>query len=112
MRAWSKAGLSGALDVMRDGEELVKGLDAVSLGAAQRPCLVVLDSVVKPLSTTEICAAIDKLPKHIPIVLLSGAQDSPLQRSLCRSRLVRSLSKPINADTLKEVVRENCPELM
>ena len=37
MRAWSKAGLSGALDVMRDGEELVKGLDAVSLGAAQHP---------------------------------------------------------------------------
>ena len=111
LRTWDKAGLRGNVQALRDGNELVTGLEALRSGSAEIPCLVFLDSVIQPLSTEEICGAIESLGTNIPIILLSGAEDSPLERRLEKGRLVRVLRKPITVATLRESVLQHCPNL-
>lgn len=110
-RVWEKSGTRARLQIVRDGSELVEAFDALTKPANGVPCLVVLDSVVHPLSTEEVSAAVRRLPREIPLLILSGADDSPLEASLSDTRLVGVLRKPITVEILQDALSKYCPAI-
>jgi CheY-like chemotaxis protein len=110
-RVWEKSRTPARLQIVRDGTELVDAFDALTGPSSTAPCLIILDSVVHPLTTEEISAAVRRLPGEIPLLILSGADDSPLEASLSDTRLVGVLRKPITVELLRNALGKYCPAL-
>jgi CheY-like chemotaxis protein len=91
-----------------DGLEALHLLRTVRHGAPQTPCLILLDLKMPRLGGNEFRRAqlADPLVASVPVAVMSGAAD--LQQKAAALGAVATLPKPIDFDTLLDVVRRYC----
>src|SRR4051794_17789769 len=91
-----------------DGLEALHLLRAVRHRAPDTPCLVLLDLKMPRLSGNEFRRAQlgDPVVASVPVAVMSGAAD--LQQRAEALGAVAVLSKPIDFDTLLDVVKRYC----
>lgn len=94
-----------------DGLEGLHLLRAVRHRTPDTPCLVLLDLTMPRLGGSEFRRAqlSDPIVASVPVAVLSGAHDA-LQRARALGA-VAALTKPIDLETLLEVVRTYCAGL-
>jgi two-component system, chemotaxis family, chemotaxis protein CheY len=91
-----------------DGLEALHLLRTVRHRAPDTPCLVLLDLKMPRLSGNEFRRAQlgDPIVASVPVAVMSGAAD--LEARAQDLGAVATVPKPINVDTLMEVVRRYC----
>jgi len=91
-----------------DGLEALHLLRAVRHRAPETPCLILLDLKMPRLGGNEFRRAqlADPLVASVPVAVMSGAAD--LQQKAAALGAVATLPKPIDFDTLLDVVRRYC----
>jgi CheY-like chemotaxis protein len=91
-----------------DGLEALHLLRAVRHRAPETPCLILLDLKMPRLSGNEFRRAQlgDPVVASVPVAVMSGAAD--LQQRAEALGAVATLPKPIDFDTLMDVVRRYC----
>jgi DNA-binding response OmpR family regulator len=88
-----------------DGTEALRMLDA---GVIPRPCLVLLDWLMKPMSGEQFLEIIQKSPeaRDLQVLIVSAATD--LHRAGSLPGVVGVLRKPFEIDELLDRVRTHC----
>ncbi len=88
-----------------DGTEALRLLDA---GVIPRPCLVLLDWLMKPMSGEQFLEIIQNSPEaaDLQVLIVSAATD--LHHAASRPGVVGVLRKPFEIDELLERVRTHC----
>lgn len=91
-----------------DGLEALHLLRAVRHRAPETPCLILLDLKMPRLGGNEFRRAqlADPLVASVPVAVMSGAAD--LHQKAAALGAVATLPKPIDFDTLLDVVRRYC----
>jgi CheY-like chemotaxis protein len=89
----------------RDGQE---ALEMLETGAIPRPCLVLLDWVMHPMSGPEFLEVLQRRPDvaHLRVVVISGA--SNLEQARSHPSVVGVLQKPFDIDELLAVAQRHC----
>jgi len=90
-----------------DGSEALGKLDA-----APRPCLVLLDLEMRPMSGLEFIARLQARPDaaQFPVVLMPASLPIP-PSARNAPRVVGALAKPFSLDELGKLLDEHCPLL-
>jgi len=90
-----------------DGSEALGKLDA-----APRPCLVLLDLEMRPMSGLEFIARLLARPDatQFPVVLMPASLPIP-PSARNAPRVVGALAKPFSLDELGKLLDEHCPLL-
>jgi len=89
----------------RDGRE---ALGMLETGAIPRPCLVLLDWVMHPMSGPEFLEVLQRRPDvaHLRVVVISGATN--LEQARSHPAVVGVLQKPFDIEALLAVARSHC----
>jgi CheY-like chemotaxis protein len=89
----------------RDGQE---ALEMLETGAIPRPCLVLLDWVMHPISGGEFLEALQRRPDlaQLRVVVISGATN--LEEARSHPSVVGVLQKPFDIDELLAIAHSHC----
>ena len=89
----------------RDGHDALRLLDE---GAIPRPCLILLDWIMSPMSGPEFLEALRQRPDvaQLPIVVVSAASD--LEQARTAPEVIAVLQKPFDIDALLAATETHC----
>jgi CheY-like chemotaxis protein len=88
--------------------EAANGQDAYRLlGGGYRPRLILLDLYMPVLDGNELLRKLQEMEIDVPVLMLTGCPDD--LRPELRSRVVRVLEKPIEAEKLIKAIEEFAP---
>ena len=83
-----------------------RGVEALAIASCQQPDVIVLDVMMPGMDGWETCTHIksNAITAHIPVVLLTGADDGDLSQHAMAVGAAALLSKPCSASRLRETV--------
>ena len=98
--------VKGALGADYTIRAAINGRIALKIAEKQLPDLILLDIMMPEMDGYEVCQKLKSDPgtAGIPVVFLSGEQDSSSQSKAYELGAVDFITKPINAATLKSCV--------
>ena len=89
--------------------ELYRGEDAVEMLHSTRPDFILLDFMMPGMDGLRTLEEMRSIPngEHVPIFLLTAAQDHYLEEQAKEAGATGFLSKPLNLKILETILRKN-----
>jgi len=87
----------------------INGMIALKIVSRQPPDLILLDIMMPGLDGYEVCRQLkdDKHSEHIPVIFLSGDQDSSSKARGLALGAVDFVTKPVDPEILRASIREH-----